>query len=318
VARDIGWSADSTWALIIDCDEILEISESFSKEAISSDIYLADIVQDQTFYKRQFLVNLGKKLFWEGPIHEMIPITDNTIRVDFVAGARIVYRRLGDSWRGDLEQKFLRYVEKLVEYVNEGHKAFRWLRYIGDSYTSAALAARSRENRRKWLLEAEKYYLEALSADRKERHESYVVYEQLSEIKSSLGREWSEIRSALLDAYAADTRHAEPFIHIIKEYVRKRQFDEAYLYSSFAVLEYHGRTPSGMDIGHVKPSVYQWELLYYHLLVCTNSGRIEESRPYCHQLQAILRAKSVRLNGREKTLFSLLVWQNRIKRSLTF
>ncbi|HXB34171.1 MAG TPA: glycosyltransferase family 2 protein [Puia sp.] len=318
VVRELNWPLESTWAFFIDCDEILEFNGAFSKHDIGSDIYFIGLTEGDILCKRNFMINLAKDFRWEGPIHEYISIPDQTVSADYINEARIVARSLGASWKGNIEDKYLQYAGKLIEYVNDGHKNFRWLRFIGESYSTAALATPSKERAKRWFLEAERYYQAALSADPKEHHARYVLYDRLAETKSSLGRKWSNIREDFLNAHAADPRHGEPFLGVIKEYVRQRRIEQAYLYSSFAVSEYHGRVPTGFDMGHIQTSVYTWELLFYHLLICTSSGRIVESKRYYDQLRKILKDKLLRFNIKELIAIRMLLLQNRVRRALNF
>lgn len=314
VVRELQWPPELTWGAYIDCDELIEFTGKFSRQSILNDIYYTCHTDRKFLDSRQFLFNLSKDFRWEGPIHEFIEYRDTGISQGYLENVRTIFRRLGASWKGDIEKKYLNYAKKLVQYVNEGNMTFRWLYYSGECFSAAADASKSKQKKQELLQQALSYYEKASEIDGKKRYQKYIVYFRIAEAKLSQGREPNEIREPLLKAYAADRRHAEPLYELIKIYIKKGQWETAYLFSCFAVKNYHEKLPMANDMGDVMVSIYKWELIFYHILICSNSGRIGESKRYYLQLRAILQAHKVKFDMQELILIKLVLWQNRFIR----
>jgi hypothetical protein len=175
---------ESTWGFFLDCDEIVEFVSQFPVKDIESDLYLVCLTDLEFLYTRRFLFKLSIDFYWEGPIHEFIKSTGPAISVTYLENIRVIFRRLGASWKSNIEKKYLTYAEKLIQYINEGNRSFRWLLYVGDSFSTAADASKFGDKRRKWLLEAQKYYEEAASTNPQQQSDKYIVNDRLAKLKS--------------------------------------------------------------------------------------------------------------------------------------
>jgi glycosyltransferase involved in cell wall biosynthesis len=313
VIHDLQWKRESTWGFYIDCDDILEFTDRFSKEDILCDFYFICVKDGNLLDTRQFFFNLSKDFYWEGPIHEFIK-SDGPVSQAYLKDLRIIYRHVGASWKIGLEKKYLNYAEKLIQYINEGNRSFRWLYYAGECFAIAADECKPGPRKQKWLLEAQRYYERASAIEPKTLSESYMAYAALAEIKLNSGDQWNEARELLLKAYTSDKRHAEPLLKIIKTYTKQGLWEIAYLFSSFAISNYHEKLPLGFDITDVQPSVYQWELLFYHILICSSTGRMQESKLFYLQLKSLLNTHKANFSGKELLLIRLLLWQEKLKR----
>lgn len=317
VVNLLNWNSEETWGFWIDCDEIMEI-KFFSKDILEKDIYYVTIYSENIFNSRQLFFNLSKQVYWVGPIHEYIKSKENNITEDVIKGIQIKYEKAGASWKLNLENKFLSYVAKLKEYVNDGHVEFRWLFYIGDSYNAAAMACRDKEKSRKYLILATKYYEEAASGKLDTRDEKYRVYERLAGNKIRLNCSWAEIHQTLLKTYTIDKRHAEPLSKIIEYYISTKQWSIAYVYSSFTFSNFHNNKPIDHDISEIIPCLYQWKIAFYHYIICIQLGKIKDGIQLYRELINLLKNHSDIFETQDRLLIrlhspSIIVWRNKIK-----
>lgn len=317
VARQLNYDLNNTWGFWFDCDEIMEISPRFCKESIQADLYYVKSREKENLFSKQLFFRLSRNFFWIGPIHEYITEHPHTYISDIVEDIIIIYERVGASWKGDLEKKFLMYVDKLKEFVAEGNRTFRWVLYIGDSYTAAASHCLDEERRRHQLLSARRYYEEAVELTENKKDEKYRLYERLAQNKIILQEPWPEIKQDYLNAYSGDARHAETLCGMIEYYLMEGDFQAAKIYSSFAYKKHHGNIPKGKDITDVKEKVYKWKLLFYHYCVLLNTGEVTAAKELYVQLKAI--AHNSPADFTEEELLSVhlnsprvYLWRNRM------
>ena len=291
VVEDLAWDAHSTWGFCIDCDGIMRIDNWFDKAVVSCDYYFVYCFVGEMKYTKTLFYRLDLDFLWEGPIHEFMVNRNQPYSKAIIAGIQIKYDTKGASWKGDLEAKFINYVRLLKAYVHDGNNRFRWVYYIGESYFEAANVSKSKERKKTYLLEALSFYKEALALDSEIRHERYRACERIALVKLDLKEDWEHVRDALLTAYTIDKRYAEPFFHLIDHYIKSGQWQVAYLFSSFAVANYHGSIPGDSDMVEMTESLYQWKLLFLHSVICINSGRVEEAKPSHSALLRIIKER---------------------------
>jgi glycosyltransferase involved in cell wall biosynthesis len=312
--NSLDWELETTWVFFIDCDEILELSEQFSKEDIMQDLCLAPITDQAFVHYRQFLFKLSGNFVWTGPIHEYLKTEAPVISTCYLKNLRIIARPVGASWRGNIERKYLDHAQKLIGYINEGNSSFRWVFYVGESFSAAAKRSKSKERKKNWRLHALNYYQKAISCDDQSKEDTYGTYDRIAETKLSLGNEWHEVREFFFKAYMSDSRHAEPLYTIIKHYCKKSQWETAYLFSSFAIANYFDKPAKPAYVSEVQTSVYEWELLFYHLLICLSLGKMKEGKVYYIKAKEILRRRKIEMEGKEVWLMKVLLWQYQLRR----
>ncbi|WP_143307062.1 glycosyltransferase family protein [Chitinophaga vietnamensis] len=283
-----GWDLEQSWGFWIDCDEQIEISASFKRDQINQDIYYVSTVSEDINFTKQLFFRLSKPFYWKGVVHEYIAHNDPTIQEAIIYNIQVIYEKKGASWQGDLTQKFLNYAEKLKTFIDQGNPEYRWIYYVGQSYSAAAMHSTSNQQKMDLLLLARETYQKALNIDNLERDEKYKLKERIADNKIRCGERWSDIQQDLLKAHAIDRRRGEPFCPIIEHYIEKQTWQTAYLYSSFAYKNYHQKKPKDVDISELRASVYEWQLLFYHYSACLHSGRISEARPLQIELKQLI------------------------------
>ena len=291
VVQELSWDAQYTWGFWIDCDDVMIIDKKFEKEAISFDIHDVYTYEKGRRYNRTEFFRVRGDFVWEGPALERLVYDCQNSSISILEGIKIIVEKKGVSWKGDLEAKFLKYVTLLKEYVNNDHRSFHWLYLIAESYFAAARVCRSNERKRDLLLEGLNYYKEIVTMSSEIREERYRSYERMAFAMKALGEDWCNVRETLLTAYSMDKRHAEPLFYVIRYYVEKAQWQIAYLYSSFAISSYHNNIPEESDIGQLIVSIYLWELIFLHSVICVNSGKIQEGKSAYSKLIEIVKER---------------------------
>jgi glycosyltransferase involved in cell wall biosynthesis len=316
-ALQLNYDLTSTWGFWFDCDEIMQISSQFKRDSIQQDLYYVKTRENEHLFSKQLFFRLSRNFYWIGPIHEYITETPHTYQSDYVEDITILYERVGASWNGNLEKKFLVYVEKLKEFVAIGNRTFRWVLYIGDSYTAAASYCRNEDRKRHLLVSARRYYEEAIELTENKKDQKYRSHERLAQNKIVLQEPWTEIKEDYLKAYSGDARHAETLCGIIEYYLMEGVFQIAKIYSSFAYKKYHGNVPKGKDITDVKEKVYTWKLLFYHYCTLLNTGETTAARNLYKQLKEIVSRNPENFTEQEQLSIHLnsplvYLWRNRI------
>jgi hypothetical protein len=194
----------------------------------------------------------------------------------------------GASWKGSLEKKFLKYVSLLEQYYREGHQDFRTLYYTGVSYQNAAGHSRSKRRAKEYLQKAKEYHERASEDPNLAIKDKILFYSALAAIRIELNEEWAETEQILLNAYAIDIQKGESIEPIIYHYISTKQWNSAYLFSSFAYDNYNGRDPSINVHDITQPKLYSWEFMLYHSICAFMSGRIEEAKILRQKLNSLI------------------------------
>ncbi|GGB24006.1 hypothetical protein GCM10011511_54870 [Puia dinghuensis] len=285
VVAELGWLPAEVWGLIVDCDEVLQISDKFAKGQLETDLYLVAVKREEEITVRRALFKLSGGFRWESPVHEMIVWKDVAITVSGMRELFIKYETKGASWKGNLEKKFLNYVRILLEHEAEGHSDCRTLYNIGDSYMAAADCCKSKNKAREYRLAAKKYYITALNLTEIGVQEKVIISQHLAESMDFLKEEWPKTQELLLSAYSLYMQKAESLAEIIRHYMTAKKWNIAYLFSSFAYKECNGRPPA-LDVigGMININLYEWELLLYYSICCYFTGRGQEAKMLRKQL----------------------------------
>ena len=287
------WDAGSTWGFRMDCDETLQFTEKFTRQSISSDLHSAFLhykgyTKDSNSF-RQLFYRVACDFAWEGPVHEHLTYDRVSTTTAKIQELKIIREPIGATWKENQEKKYLKWADQLKQFVEEGHRTSEWLLHIAESYNSAAYECGSEIRKREYFKEAQKYYEEITTLNIETRDERYNAYQGIAYTKSLLDEDGDEVREAFLQAYSIDKRHAEPIFNIIQTYIKSGQWQTAYLYSSFAISNYHGNKPQDKDISQLEDDLYEWHLLLCHSIICFHSRKIEEGKSSIAKLKMILK-----------------------------
>jgi len=302
--QELRWDPAETWGFRMDCDETVRVSDKFAKRCVGSDLcsaplHFSNYNNDAKTYRHLFF-RLSHDFRWDGPIHEALESFGVPATSDIIPEITITREAVGATWKGDKEKKYLKDLAMVKAHVDKGHRSFKWLFQIGTTYLNLAGYCKDDGRKKDYFKEARFWFGEATTVSIEARHERYKLYQNLADVLEKLGEHRADVEETYLKAYSMDKRHAEPLAAIIRAHIRSRQWHQAYLYSSFAVANYHGNKPTGLDIELVEDALYDWELLLYHCTICIHAGRKEEGKAGMSRLKSILRKRTVPLFARDR------------------
>lgn len=89
---------------------------------------------------------------------------------------------------------------------------------------------------------------------------------------------WAETHQELLKAYAMDPLRGESIKSIIDYYLQVGEWNNAYLYTKFAKVNFHGKNPYPTRLLFVDESLYVWKFAEAHAAACFYTGRMDEAK----------------------------------------
>lgn len=267
----------------LDFDEELIISDSFNKSSIKKDLYMFNTFIESMKYTRNEMYNLEKDFRFYGPVHEYLVCDDKKITSGLLEGLHVKVKMDGGSWKEDISKKYKNHALILERYIDNDRTDTRWIFYTAQSYHDSARSEDIEENRER-LRRAVKYYKERLS--RKDGYKEELYYSQLriGKIFNMLEKPWKETHQELLKAYSMDPLRCESIKEIIDYYLRVGEWNNAYLYSKFAKINFHGKNPYPKRLLFVDQKLYQWKLLELHAAASFYSGKKEEAKSNYNEL----------------------------------
>jgi len=281
----LNWNPECTWGFNADCDEIVRILPGFNKQVIECDmLVLRQRIGKETF-TRQGIFRLSKNFRWESPVHEELVWDDPSVKKKYEFNIEIIEEPAGASWKGNLEQKFLRYAHILKEHIASGNRNFRSIYFVGDSYNAAASYATDERKAADYYQLAEQYFDEAATLLPVSREVRFMLYKKIAENKGAMGYEWPDIKEALLAAYNAHVFKAETLAVIIEHYLQSNEPLSAYMYSKYAYLLFTKQYDEKATLLYVDEALYQWKLLFLHYRSTIAAGKKAEG----HALFKILK-----------------------------
>jgi hypothetical protein len=100
---------------------------------------------------------------------------------------------------------------------------------------------------------------------------------------------WNLTHQELLKAYSIDPSRGEPIKSIIDYYLRVGEWNNAYLYSKFAKVNYHNKNPYPSRLLFVDQSLYQWKFLEAHAAASFYCRKTEEAKSSYEEIINVLK-----------------------------
>ena len=122
------------YLLIIDADEVLEVSNSFDRSTFVKDYYYIETLFAGTRYQRVQLVNNHLPWRWEGVIHEVLTCSKSQSH-GFLKG--VVNHPRTDGHRSRDPKKFNRDIALILEELRKNPEDRRYTFYLAQSYKDA-------------------------------------------------------------------------------------------------------------------------------------------------------------------------------------
>jgi glycosyltransferase involved in cell wall biosynthesis len=279
------------WGFWLDADETIEVLPSFNKSKIDKDLYMFNTYINVMKYTRNECFKLDKPFRFYGPVHEYIVCDDKNITSGLMEGINVRVQMDGGSWKGNIPDKYKSHAFVLEKYIDQNRQDPRWIFYTAQSYHDSACMPDNREENEERLRRSLKYYKERIS--RPDGYPEEVFYSQfrVGTIMRALEEPWNLTMNEFLKAYSFDPLRAEPIKAIVDYYLSVGEWNNAYLFSKFAKVNFHDRNPYPQRLLFVDESLYIWKILEVHAAASFYTGRRDEARQVYQEMVKVSREK---------------------------
>ena len=199
--------------------------------------------------------------------------------------------------RGQLDIRFLQHSDKLklfLQYLKDhtakarqGEKRFvsfyfayflqQWIRWSAESPACGPIR-----------LEAMGHYRHYLKSAEESEESRYYSQWQIGLLSDQLHYPWQTVQKELLQAGAIDPTRGEGIREIIAHYVSLQDWENAYVFSSYACLHHFDKNPIATRRWFVDWVSYSWRVLEMHCVICCRLNYREEAENSYQQLIAWL------------------------------
>lgn len=276
----------------LDFDEELIIDHNkFDKKKLNKDLYMFNVLIDGTFYTRNECVRLDGPFEFYGPVHEFIISKEKNITSGSLEGVKVKVHTDGGSWKGDIAEKYKKHAFILEEYIDKDRSDPRWIFYLAQSYHDSANVKNNWEDNVDRLKRSMRYYKERVSRKDGYSEERFFSQYRIGTIMKILEEPWNLTHQELLKAYSMDPLRGEPIKTIIDYYLQVSEWNNAYLYSKFALMNYHQKNPYPKRLLFVNTSLYEWKFLEVYAAASFYTGRFEEAKKSFNEILEIYNKK---------------------------
>ena len=278
VVAELNWNADQVHGFWFDCDETLVIDSKFNKSQFTKDLYMINTYIGQMKYTRNTFFKVSKPFRWYGPVHEFIVCDEQNITSGLAENIHVDVKMTGNSWLGDIAEKYASHSYKLEAYINKNRQDPRWIFYTAQSWHDAASIKDNKEENEERLRRSLKYYRERVSRTDGYSEEIYYAQYRIGTIMRIIEEPWHLTHMELLKAYQIDSLRGESIKVIIDYYLQIGDWNMAYLYSKFAKTTFHGKNPYPTRLLFVDETTYIWKFAEAHAAACYYTGRMDEAK----------------------------------------
>ena len=278
VVAELNWNPDQVHGFWFDCDETLVIDSKFNKSQFTKDLYMINTYIGQMKYTRNTFFKVSKPFRWYGPVHEFIVCDDQNITSGLAENIHVDVKMTGNSWLGDIAEKYASHAYKLEAYINKNRQDPRWIFYTAQSWHDAASIKDNKEENEERLRRSLKYYRERVSRTDGYAEEIYYAQYRIGTIMRIIEEPWHLTHMELLKAYQIDPLRGESIKVIIDHYLQMGDWNMAYLYSKFAKTTFHGKNPYPTRLLFVDEATYVWKFAEAHAAAAFYTGRMDEAK----------------------------------------
>jgi glycosyltransferase involved in cell wall biosynthesis len=276
--KELNWNPDQVHGFWFDCDETLVIDPKFRKEQFTKDLYMINTYIGNMKYTRNTFFKVSKAFRWYGPVHEFIVCDDQNITSGLAENIHVDVKMTGNSWMGDIAEKYASHSYKLEAYINKNRQDPRWIFYTAQSWHDAASIKDNKEENDERLRRSLKYYRERVQRPDGYAEEIYYAQYRIGTIMRILEEPWHLTQMELLKAYQIDPLRGESIKVIIDHYLMMQDWHMAYLYSKFAKTTFHGKNPYPTRLLFVDEATYVWKFAEAHAAASFYTGRMDEAK----------------------------------------
>ena len=278
VVAELNWNPDQVHGFWFDCDETLVIDSKFNKSQFTKDLYMINTYIGQMKYTRNTFFKVSKPFRWYGPVHEFIVCDEQNITSGLAENIHVDVKMTGNSWLGDIAEKYASHSYKLEAYINKNRQDPRWIFYTAQSWHDAASIKDNKEENEERLRRSLKYYRERVSRTDGYSEEIYYAQYRIGTIMRIIEEPWHLTHMELLKAYQIDSLRGESIKVIIDYYLQIGDWNMAYLYSKFAKTTFHGKNPYPTRLLFVDEATYVWRFAEAHAAAAFYTGRMDEAK----------------------------------------
>jgi len=278
VVKELGWNPEQVHGFWFDCDETLVIDPKFGKSQFTKDLYMINTYIGNMKYTRNTFFKVSKAFRWYGPVHEFIVCDDQNITSGLAENIHVDVKMTGNSWMGDIAEKYASHAYKLEAYINKNRQDPRWIFYTAQSWHDAASIKNNKEENDERLRRSLKYYRERVQRPDGYAEEIYYAQYRIGTIMRILEEPWHLTHMELLKAYQMDPLRGESIKVIIDHYLMMQDWHMAYLYSKFAKTTFHGKNPYPTRLLFVDEATYVWKFAESHAAASFYTGRMDEAK----------------------------------------
>jgi glycosyltransferase involved in cell wall biosynthesis len=291
VVAELNWNPDQVHGFWFDCDETLVIDSKFNKSQFTKDLYMINTYIGQMKYTRNTFFKVSKPFRWYGPVHEFIVCDEQNITSGLAENIHVDVKMTGNSWLGDIAEKYASHSYKLEAYINKNRQDPRWIFYTAQSWHDAASIKDNKEENEERLRRSLKYYRERVSRTDGYSEEIYYAQYRIGTIMRIIEEPWHLTHMELLKAYQIDSLRGESIKVIIDYYLQIGDWNMAYLYSKFAKTTFHGKNPYPTRLLFVDEATYVWRFAEAHAAACYYTGRMDEAKQTYQEIVNLTKAQ---------------------------
>jgi glycosyltransferase involved in cell wall biosynthesis len=285
-----------------DCDEELIVDKSFNKQSMNKDLYMLNTFIGKMKYTRNTFFRCSEPFEFYGPIHEFIICKNENITSDIINGITVNVSMDGNSWKGDIHKKYYEHAQILEKYIQYEDFTSRWVFYTAQSYHDSATIQGNKFENDERLRRSVKYYRDRINRIDGYDEERYYSQYRLSICMLRLDYPWKDVHTELLKAYKIDPVRGEQHKVLIEYYSSMGEWEMAYMYSKFAVANYHKKNPYPSKLLFIEEEIYNYKFLDMHVGCCVNTNRMEEAKVTFNELLTILNTNPHWFSDEDKRL----------------
>lgn len=273
------------YAFWLDADETIEIDHKlFDKHKLDKDLYMFNTYIGAMKYTRNECWNTNKPFRWYGPVHEFIICDERDITSGLMEGIVVKVQMDGGSWKGNIPDKYKKHSVILEDYIDNKDRNARWVFYTAQSYHDSATIPDNKPENDERLRRSMKYYKERVNRNDGYEEERFYSQFRIGTIMRALEEPWYLTKQELLKAFSMDPLRAEPIKVIIDYYLSVGEWNLAYLYTTFAMSNFHNKNPYPTRLLFVDESLYIWRFLEVHAAACFYTNRKDEGKNVYREL----------------------------------
>jgi len=292
VVNELGWNPDLVHGYWIDCDEQLVIHDKFNKSQFTNDLYMITTFINTMKYTRNTFFRVSKSFRWYGVVHEFIMCDDKNITSGLAEGIHVNVSMDGASWKSDVSSKYLSHAHLLEKYINDTKRQDpRWIFYTAQSYHDSGCVQDNKDENDERLRRSMKFYKERVARPDGYPEEIFYAQYRIGTIMRAMEEPWNQTLTELLKAYSLDPLRGEPIKAIIDYYLASGEWNNAYIFSSFAKKVFHANNPYPKRLLFVDETLYEWKFLEAHAAACFYCGKSDESKQSYNEMVKISREK---------------------------